>query len=84
MVAVEPVTTLVYGRGYRFTRLADEIRACRCVTATDMASPGTDNGESVVIYDFAEQELAHIRNVVGHLEHVADCTGASEGARCRG
>ena len=35
-------------------------------------------------YDFAEQELAHLRNVVGHLEHVADCTRACEGGSMPG
>ena len=38
----------------------------------------TDNGESIVSYDFAEQDLVHIRNVLGYLECSADYVRQTE------
>jgi len=32
-------------------------------------------------YDFAERDLAHIGNVLGHLEHSADSVRAIEAGR---
>ena len=36
------------------------------------------NGESIVSHDFVEKDLAHIRNVLSHLEHSAGKLNACE------
>ena len=36
------------------------------------------NGETIVRDDFAERDLAHIRNVLSYLEHSADSVRAME------
>lgn len=38
----------------------------------------TTNRESIVSSEFAERDLAHIRNVLSHLEHSADSVRAAE------
>ena len=38
--------------------------------------PDTGNGKPIVSDEFAERDLAHIRNVLSHLEHAADSARA--------
>jgi hypothetical protein len=50
-----------------------------CIThASSSSKRDTNNGESIVSYEFAERDLLHIRNVLGYLERSTDFVRQTE------